>query len=230
MQVEPLAGLVDVLDGDNLPLISDLNPYRLGATPTQFGDKDSYGHRDPYLPRARGEVDTRLRGALQPGRLVLVVGPSKAGKTRTAFEAARDRWPQARLLAPTPEGLGRLVTHPRVAVSEGPLMVWLDDLHRFLSITDPLTPARLAALFTRPGPTMVLATLRAEEQVRLTADTGELSRDTRQLLDDAADTTFELESTNQDPDEQAAAQAAYPAADLSTAGLAEQLAGAPAPC
>ena len=47
VQVKPLIGLVDVLDGDDLPLLSALNPYRLGATPTQFGDKDSYGQHDP---------------------------------------------------------------------------------------------------------------------------------------------------------------------------------------
>ena len=179
------------------------------------------------MPRTRKDVDTRLRNALQPGQLVVVVGLSKTGKTRTAFEAARARWPQARLLAPTPAGLGRLVTHPRVAGNGDPLVVWLDDLHLFLK-TDPLTPALLAMLTARPGPTIVLATLRREERARLTADTGELSSDTRRLLDDAADTTFELESTREDSDEQAAARSAYPTADLSTAGLAEQLAGAPA--
>ena len=102
------------------------------------------------MPRTRKDVDTRLRNALQPGQLVVVVGLSKTGKTRTAFEAARARWPQARLLAPTPAGLGRLVTHPRVAGNGDPLVVWLDDLHLFLK-TDPLTPALLAMLTARPA-------------------------------------------------------------------------------
>ena len=224
----PLAGLAEFTDQDELPLLAALDPYRLGATPSEFGDSRSYGQRDPYVPRTRDNVDGRLRAALQPGRLVLVVGPSKSGKSRTAFEAAHQCWPQARLLAPTPAGLDRLVTHPRLASTTDPVVVWLDDLQGFLASTDPLTPALLARLLSRPGPTVVLATLRQEERARLSAATGELTRDTRRLLDDARDTTVELGPTSDDPDEQAAAHAAYPTADLAAAGLGEQLAGAPA--
>jgi hypothetical protein len=43
---------------------------------------DSYGDRDPYVSRSGQDVDTRLRTALKPARMVLVVGPSKVGKTR----------------------------------------------------------------------------------------------------------------------------------------------------
>ena len=224
----PVAGLAEFIEADELPLLAELDPYRLGATPSEFGDSSSYGQRDPYVPRTRDNVDSRLRAALQPGRLVLVVGPSKSGKTRTAFEAAHQCWPQARLLAPTPAGLNQLVTHPRLASTADPVVVWLDDLQRFLTGTDPLTPALLTRLLSRPGPTVVLATLRQEERARLSAATGELTRDTRRLLDDARDTTLELGPTSDDPDEQATAHAAYPAADLAAAGLGEQLAGAPA--
>ncbi len=244
-----LAGLVDVINGDDLPRLAELNPYLLGATPTAFGDKDSYGQHDPYVPRTREDFDSRLRAALQPGRLVLVVGPSKSGKTRTAFEAARQSWPQAHVLVPASTGLESLVNHPRLASTADPMVVWLDDLERFLTGTHPLTLAMLAQLLSRPGRTVVLATLRHEQRDLLkaggerTRDTrqllrheqqdllkagGELTRDTRQLLDNASDTTFELGLTSADPDEQAAARAAYPAADLSATGLGEQLAGAPA--
>ena len=224
----PLAELAEFIDQDELPMLTALDPYRLGATPSEFGDSRSYGQCDPYVPRTRDNVDARLRAALQPGRLVLVVGPSKGGKTRTAFEAAHQCWPQARLLTPEPAGLNRLVTHPRLASTADPVVAWLDDLQRFLTGTDPLTPALLARLLSRPGPTVVLATLRQEERARLRRTAGELTRDIRRLLDDARDTTVELGPTSDDPDEQAAARAAYPAADLSAAGLGEQLAGAPA--
>ena len=136
-----------------------------------------------------------------------------------------DSWPQARLLAPTPIGLNRLVAHPRLASTADPVVVWLDDLQRFLSGTDPLTPAMLTRLLSRSGSTVVLATLRQEERDRLRAASGELTRDTRRLLDDARDTTFELGPTSDGSGEQAAARAAYPTADLSTTGLGEQLAG-----
>lgn len=61
-------------------------------------DNGRLGLRDPYVARS---ADERLRLALEPGRIVLIVGPSKVGKTRTAFEARRNRWPQAQVLAPT---------------------------------------------------------------------------------------------------------------------------------
>jgi TPR repeat protein len=225
--VAPLTELVDLWEGDDLPVVADLNPYRLGATPTDYGDKTSYGQHDPYVPRTSNDVDLRLSAALEPGRLVLLVGPSKAGKTRTAFEAVKDRWPQARLLAPRPATLQSLVAHPRLMATSDALVVWLDELQRFLTIKDPLTLAMLTGLNGRHGPTVVLATLGVNERARLVRDTGELTWDTRLLLENA-DFTIDLAPTSDDTREQAVAKAAYPDADLSAAGLAEQLAGAPA--
>ena len=225
--VEPLAGLVDLLDpvSGDLPLVGDLDPYRLGTTPSDYGDRDSYGAHDPYVPRTRRDVDTQLRTALEPGRMVLVVGPSKSGKTRTAFEAICARWDHAHLAAPDPVSLARLAAHPRLQTSSDPLVVWLDDLDRFLATTEPLTPANLTVLRARPGPTVVVATLRREARERLRTATGELTRDTRAVLESA--TTIELSSTAEDPDEQAAARAAYPDQPLGGAGLAERLGYAP---
>jgi hypothetical protein len=108
------------------------------------------------------------------------------------------------------------------------ILVWLDDLQRFFTGTGPLTPALLTRLTTRPGPTIVLATLRQDQRDRLRDSSGELSRDTRTLLDDAAPFTIELRPTTEDPHEQAAARAAYPGQDLTGIGLAEELAHAPA--
>ena len=107
-----LADLVEICDGDHLPLVADLDPYRLGTTPTDYGDSASYGERDPYVQRTSQDVDIRVRAALQPGRMALLVGPSKAGKTRTAFEAIWDRWPHARLLAPIATAVPALSRHP----------------------------------------------------------------------------------------------------------------------
>ena len=225
--VEPLAGLVDVLDpgkGD-LPRVRDLDPYRLGTTSSDYGTRDSYGEHDPYVPRTRCDVDIRLRAALEPTRMVLLVGPSKVGKSRTAFEAVRARWTHAYLAAPAPGSLRRLAAHPRLQTSSDPLVVWLDDLDRFLTTAEPLTPAVLTSFSTRPGPTVVVATLRREARDLLRAATGELVRDTRAVLEGA--TTIELDSTADDPEEQAAAHAAYPDQPLDGSGLAERLGYAP---
>jgi hypothetical protein len=53
---------------------------------------DSYADRDPYVSRSGQDVDTRQQHALEPTRMVLVVGPPKVGKTRTGSEAIRARW------------------------------------------------------------------------------------------------------------------------------------------
>ena len=156
---------------------------------------------------------------------MVLVGPSKAGKTRTAFEAIRRTLPDARLAAPRPGQLRALATHSRWKTSSDPLVVWLDDLHRFITHAAPLTPAVLAALHHRPGPVTVIATLRSEQRDRLRGDDGELTRDTRMLLDAAR--IIEMAATSADPDETAAAAAAYPGL-RQHAGLAAELAGAPA--
>ncbi|MFG1820804.1 hypothetical protein ACGFIF_44110 [Kribbella sp. NPDC049174] len=226
--VEELAGLVDLLgpNGD-LPLVKNLTPYQLGADPSEYGDTESHGHHDPYLARTADHVDERLSEALaDPKRLVILVGPSKAGKTRTAFQGLRTEWPHAHLAKPDPARLADLLEHPRISATDWPLVLWLDDLQRYLVGDKALTPARLAALFTRQGPTVVLATLRQEERARLN-EHADLTPGTRQLLNDAAPATITLRPTSADPFEQAAAHIAYPDVDLNRYGLAEQLAGAP---
>jgi hypothetical protein len=121
-QGEPLAGLVTVVDADgDLPCVEDLDPYRLGASISDYGDQGTYGQRDPYIPRTRNHVDERVSAALRADNLVLVVGPSKVGKTRTAFQAVRSGWPRARLASPDPSALSVLALHPRVRISADPL-------------------------------------------------------------------------------------------------------------
>ena len=222
---EMLEGLADWLSDGELPRVEDTDPYRLGATGSDYGGSDNYGERDTYVPR---RIDGELRDALQPGRLVLLVGPSKAGKTRTAFEALRSRWGHAQLVVPVVGTLERLAGHTRLRTTASALVIWLDDLNRYLAGDESLTPELLARLTARPGETLVLATLRSEERARLQDTTGEVSRDTRSLLDAAKPTTFELGSTAEDPQEQAAARTAYPDEDLVEVGLAERLAYAPA--
>ena len=223
--LEPLLELWDA-DTRDLPKVESLNPYQLGATATALGDQANHGRADPYVARNRNAVDTRLRDLLQPGALVLLVGPSKAGKTRTAFEAVREsaRSPTAGPL-PTharrpgrPSASGSHLRRPPRLAGRPP---------EVLATHQPLTPGLLRQLTDRPGPTMALCTLRSEERARLGTDGGELSRDSRRLLEDAREATVLLEPTSDDPTEQAAARAAYPDLDLTSAGLAEQLAGPP---
>jgi TPR repeat protein len=224
--VEPLSELVERLAGGDLPLVQGLNPYLVGATESNYGTQENAGTDDPYVARTFQNVDARVRASLVPGRMVLLVGPSKTGKTRTAFQAVRSIWPRARLLIPAPKSLATLTKHPRIRSSSDAVVVWLNDLQRFLTgISDPFTPALLTALLSRPGSTVVVATLRTEERARLLSRDDELTREARRVLEDAIE--VELGPTSDDPTEQAAARKAYPKQDLTIYGLAEQLAGAP---
>ncbi|MGW5317844.1 tetratricopeptide repeat protein [Nocardia thailandica] len=216
--------LVRVYGSEDLPTIAELDPYRLGSTSSLFGGAGEYGMRDSYVPRTAHNVDTRLSQALTGGRLVVVVGPSKAGKTRTLFEAVRARDAGARVVWPVTDGVGDLAVHPRIASSTDLLVVWFDDLHEYLTGPAGLTPAVLARFAARPGPTVLVATLRSEMRARLRSG-GELGKDTRMLLEQAV--TIDLTSTSDDAEERAAAERAYPGYGGERYGLGEGLAGAP---
>jgi hypothetical protein len=90
-------------------------------------------HADPYVTRDR---DIQLDQALASDPFVLVIGDSKAGKSRTAFEAAKRVFSTTRLMVPrgqtgTLEALFGL--DPPLDLSPGPVVLWLDDLERYLS-------------------------------------------------------------------------------------------------
>ncbi|MGO4614706.1 tetratricopeptide repeat protein [Nocardia sp. 2YAB30] len=219
-----LRELVGVFGREDLPTIGEVDPYLLGATSSVFGGPDEHGVRDRYVARTANQVDARLAEALTGCRMVIVVGPSKAGKTRTLFEAVRAYDPAVRVVWPVHDGIGELAVHPRLSGSEDPVVVWLDDLHEYLSGTNSLTPAGLAGLTARRGRTLVVATLRSEMRAQIKSE-GELQRDTRLLLEQAL--LIDLASTSEDPYEQAAAIRLYPGQISAGHGLGEALAGAP---
>ncbi|OBH30531.1 MULTISPECIES: tetratricopeptide repeat protein [unclassified Mycobacterium] len=224
VELEPLASLVEVVVGQCLPTVEELNPYQLGSTPSPFGNARTYGESDPYVLRTRDHELAAALASSERGTIVLLVGPSKAGKTRTAFEAIRKRFPEALLVAPQPGAFGRLAVDPRLHNNTDTVVVWLDDMERYVSHTDPLTPALLSQLTSRNGHTVVLATLRQEQRDRLRQG-GEMLRDARVLLEQAI--TIELAPlTDEDVDERTGAALAYPGQSLEF-GLAARLAGAP---
>ena len=217
----PVARLAERPAQGPLPRVSELDPYTLGATPSEAGHAETYGQRDSYVPRL---TDGPLAGALGPGAQVVVAGPSKAGKTRTAFEAIRQHavWGSALLASPGPGSLDQLDGHPALS-STDPLVVWLDELDRFLA-TGELSPAMIFRLLARPGPTVLLASIRSGQRERLRRD-GDLTREARMVLENF--TVIELGRTCEDPGEQDRAVAAYPQLASRPEGLAEVLAGAP---
>jgi|GEM_PF-751880 len=230
----PLVELVEILIHSRLPRVAELDPYTLGATASWFGNADTYGQHDEYVPRTK---DKSLAIALQCGGLVVLVGPSKVGKTRTAFEVLRghDDWrgallavparlSQHQIPSPTRHPLNELAGHPALGSSD-PLVIWLDDLQDYLPPRGELSQATISRLLDRPGPTVLVATLRTEQRNLLRGPDGELTREVRMVLNNA--TWIELASTRQDPGEQARAAEVYPQVGSRPEGLAEILAGAP---
>lgn len=102
---------------------------------------------DPYVRR---DVDDQLDRALAANPFVLLVGDSKAGKSRTAYEAAcrysRSRGGDVRLVKPaTPATVEELLDlDPAVDLAPVPALLWLDDLDE--TALGALTPRLLDRL------------------------------------------------------------------------------------
>jgi tetratricopeptide (TPR) repeat protein len=114
-----------------------------------------------YVPR---DTDHELRDGLQAAqadhRMLLVVGGSAGGKSRSAAEAARLLLPGHRLLCPRQTSLGRLRELPLADL--GPALVWLDDAERYEERAFGDTIGRLL----RAGVTVVATIRRSELQAR----------------------------------------------------------------
>jgi TPR repeat protein len=147
---------------------------------TAVADDTRGGSLPVYLPRQRdADFDMACDEAVTGGRrLVLVVGDSAAGKSRSAAEAAH-RHPTLgarRLVVPILDGgLSRLLD----AVSLDGTLVWLDDLDKHVARgLDTATFRRLLDHYDA----VVVATIRASE---LQARGGDLSDPVWELLNEA---------------------------------------------
>ena len=209
---------------DDYDPIRDLGVHR----PTQVADLPLL---PPYVPRT---VDADLDRAVAGGGLVVVEGNSAAGKTRTAWEAVRRN-------APSCGWRSALVPKDGVALRSlvesgeplGHVVVWLDDLERYLT-PDGLDTGLVTALCP-PGRTdvLLLATLRSETRHLIGGDDRypQLARSAQHLLATARTTRL---ARDLDQDERRAARRhqadpriASALADRTGAGLAEHLAAAP---
>jgi hypothetical protein len=81
------------------------------------------------------EVDARLEEALTFSHFVLLVGDSAAGKSRTAFEVMRRRFPDRALVIPArPNSLAALLD---ANIEFRSAVLWLDDLDAYLGTDTP---------------------------------------------------------------------------------------------
>ncbi|WP_405484718.1 tetratricopeptide repeat protein [Streptomyces sp. NBC_00009] len=161
-----------VLSSGRLPTVAQTtDPLRLGVHPAPISAVEpaqqpaaAAAERVPvYVPR---DIDADLRERLARGGFVLLVGDSTAGKSRAAYEAMRTTLPDHLLIAP--QNRAALPAALAQAVSTRRCVLWLSDLEHYLG-ADGLTRTGIARVLSGNGHhRIILATLRAAEQARLT--------------------------------------------------------------
>jgi tetratricopeptide (TPR) repeat protein len=215
--------------GGGRKMVRDVaDPIVLGVhravSPVGWEPSSDAGALPTYVLRDQHEP---LVALLTPGRFVLVVGDSGAGKSRLAWETVSAVLGGHRLFAPDPAGLAAAVeemTGVRQAV------LWLDDLERFLA-TDTLSATAVANLLSG-GHRVIVATLRLQELDLLTAESDRgLNESRRRVLAMAervrvakAFSTAEVDRAEQRSQDPRIADALAHAGEF---GLAEYLAAGP---
>ncbi|MFE5589191.1 hypothetical protein [Streptomyces sp. NPDC056549] len=186
-----LAGHAHVgADGD-LPLVSQVHDRALlgihpapplrSSRPGVVLDTElpSYVLRDSDT-----ELRPHVRHARDHGGLVLVYGPSTAGKTRAAAEAMWAELAGWSLLVPVvPESLEHLAA-ARLDLTR--TVIWLNELHVYLGAGGRQADA-LTRLLAQPDKPVLLASIRAHQLSDLEEGTGQGARDDgqeAQLLSD----------------------------------------------
>jgi anti-anti-sigma factor len=138
----------------------DVDRRSLGLEAGGLADGVGVAIGDAYVPRVE---DDAVCEALREQAFTLLVGRSKVGKTRSAYEAARAVCPDHHLVVPEyPTSLLAILTvDPPLDL--GSALVWLDDLELRLGGEGGLTLNALSALNDREPPVRVLATMATSE-------------------------------------------------------------------
>ena len=184
-----------------LPRVSEVSPYRLGTSRSTYAPDDAH-RNDPYVYR---EVDARLREAISRREppFVIVVGDSKAGKSRTAFEAVLAALPAALIVPTNTEALGKQFSlDPPLDLRPAPAVLWLDDLDE--TSLGALTPGLLDRLGSE---VVVVASMTSQRRDRITRSDSDIGRAARVALARAKEIPLDAELTDEERGE---ARARYP--------------------
>lgn len=187
----------------HLPMIAEVNPYD-----TLRVSRSNYVGQDPYV--LRPAVDASLDDALSDpsSRLILLIGDSKAGKSRTAYEAARRMGPTVRLIAPRPGALVDLLNlDPPLDTGPGRAVLWLDDLERYFGEASSLDSALLDRMGRDLPNVVALGTMTTNRYHERRSSEEDIGRAARQVLDRAIVARLAVELTQT---EQAEAERLYP--------------------
>jgi tetratricopeptide (TPR) repeat protein len=134
------------------------------------------------------DVDEELRQRLAVSGFVVLVGDSSAGKSRAAYEAVSALQDHVLIV---PQNRDAVAVAIDKAAETRRCVLWLDDLENYLGVGG-LTRAGIARMLagTRSH-RVIVATLRAAEEARLTSEIpeeegrGQFRRDAREVLEQA---------------------------------------------
>ncbi|MGW2248895.1 tetratricopeptide repeat protein [Kitasatospora sp. NPDC001660] len=210
---------VPLAPSGELPRLDQVDPHDLGVSESTY----TAGGYEPYVERPT--TDRELDTALAAGGFVVVLGRSKAGKSRTLHERLSRARGAARLVAPR-RGRRDLEELARAGLPQSPgqVVVWLDDLHHYL-LSGALDAHALDLLLHHDPPCLVVGTLTHRHREELAGLENEVGRATREVLRRAA--VVHLPRTLTDEERQSASEL-YPQEDFSLRGLGEMLVAAPA--
>ncbi|MFE2855812.1 tetratricopeptide repeat protein, partial [Streptomyces lavendulae] len=220
-RLESLLWLPLTEDGE-IARVDRVDPHDIGVSRSKYSDRPG---ASPYVPRS--PQDGLLDDALLRSRFVLLAGQSKAGKSRTLYEALLRTLPGARLIVPRPDGTDRRILDDlsRLALPLGRdrAVLWLDDLHRYLR-PGGLDLQILDRLARRHPAVTVVATIPAKQRAALTGMGNDIGRVARTVLGKAH--TVELPALLT-PQDTAAARELYPREDFAARGIGEHMVAAP---
>jgi tetratricopeptide (TPR) repeat protein len=194
-----------------LPTVDQVRPYGIvGVSPSKYLSR----HPDP--PYVRRDIDDLLDDLLERRRFALLVGESKAGKSRTGFEALRRRLPESRLIVPFESNrpLAELVRDPPFRPGPDPPVLWLDELDRYLGDAAGFERELLGWLQRGDSDMVVVATIDATRWAALHDTAGEIGRAARRILQVAREGAEIRVATRLSATERAAAERLYPEEDL----------------
>jgi tetratricopeptide (TPR) repeat protein len=178
--------------------VRDADPVELGVSPSSIADRQAEGStntRPTYVGRAVDQeiescLDGTARSASDVQGLALLLGPSKSGKSRAAFEVITHKFGDRILVMPDPNNLATsnidrvLELLPQDDARRG-IVLWLDELDRYLD-AGCVDNTRLARWHRQLPGLLVVATLRGDLYPRYqeTQGTGDA---VRRKFSDAAD-------------------------------------------